>query len=412
MVLSTISSVLMMIVVGRTSAPVDAFLVSRPLSPRRTSSSSSSSCGSTTKRASLEVDSSSSSSEPSPATSRKTLGLLTFDLDDTLYPIDVVIDEANMAFVKAMKRFGYENIQTSDIIEASRRIRKDMAPEEALLLSHSEVRSLAIRKVMEDITFERRLQAMAEDFSCAVEDLSPLVVGPAKEWTKQAVSSSTVDAVGTAWEMERHHASERNLYPEVIDSLKQIKETYPDVLIGAVTDGRANPLLMTFTLMKYFDFCLGWEDDQSGRSNFFNELNNVEGNAELSWIYNAALEKANGMAQAKAIMNGGDVKVVGTDSLWIHVGDDLAFDVGGAASCGAKTILVELDVERYGQTSRLRFDDTNEEKQPTWSTSPKKELDARVMMNAAALKKVDKKIVYLSRLPFAVDEIVDEANEI
>ena len=38
--------------------------------------------------------------------------------------------------------------------------------------------------------------------------------------------------------------------------------------------------------------------------------------------------------------------------LWIHVGDDQAYNVGGSALCGAKTILLDLDVD-YGQMAKV-----------------------------------------------------------
>lgn len=348
---------------------------------------------------------------PSSSTETKPLGLITFDLDDTLYPLKDVIDEANESFAKAMDRFGYEGVEPETIREAAKTIRKELPTSEASLLSFTELRKLAIRRVMEDITFHRKLEAMAEDFSTDVENLSKIVVEPARKWATQAVSPSIVDAALTAWEMGRHHASERNLYPEVIDVLREIKEEHPDVIIGAVTDGKANPLLMTFTLMNYFDFCMSWEDDQGARTNFFKELDSVEGNAELSWIYQAALDKGNVLASTNANMKEVDTKEIGKDSLWIHVGDDLAYDVGGAAQCGAKTVYVELDEDKYKQTARLRFDDTSEESQPSWSTSSKKELDTRVEMNEAAVTLVDKKIRFLTRLPEAVNEIVKEANK-
>ena len=212
--------------------------------------------------------------------------------------------------------------------------------------------------------------------------------------------------------MGRHHASERHLYPEVIDVLREIKQKHPDVIIGAVTDGKANPLLMTFTLMNFFDFCISWEDDQGARTNFFKELDNVEGNAELSWIYKAAVEKYNGLASANAKMMEKEVHEIGKDAIWIHVGDDLAYDVGGSAQCGAKTVYAELDEERYKQTARLRFEDTDEESQPDWATSSKKELDTRRSMNEAALGLVDKKIRFLTRLPEAVDDILEDVNKV
>lgn len=227
----------------------------------------------------------------------------------------------------------------------------------------------------------------------------------ANRWAKGAVSESVVQAVMNAWEMERHHAAERHLYPEIVDVLEQIKQEHPDVIIGAVTDGKANPVLMTFTLAKYFDFCASWEDDQGGRQNFFKELGSVEGKAELKWIYQTALEKYQELASANAALQ----KTVSSDpnKVWIHVGDDLAYDVGGASSCGAKTILVEL-ADKYGQTARHRFDDSRE--QPSWSTTLSDELRARKRMNESAKKYVDAKISFMTRLPEAINDILLEDN--
>lgn len=67
-------------------------------------------------------------------------------------------------------------------------------------------------------------------------------------WSNKAVSSQVIDAVLMAWEMERHHAAERHLYREVIPALKQIREDHPGVVIGAVTDGKANPMVREFLL--------------------------------------------------------------------------------------------------------------------------------------------------------------------
>jgi len=118
-----------------------------------------------------------SSIAPTP---QKTLGLITFDLDDTLFPLKAVIDEANAAFVQAMDRFGYEGINASDIVEVGRKIRQELPPGEAAALSHTDIRNLAIRRVMEEITFHRKLEAMAEDFSTDVENLSKIVIEPAR----------------------------------------------------------------------------------------------------------------------------------------------------------------------------------------------------------------------------------------
>jgi FMN phosphatase YigB (HAD superfamily) len=216
----------------------------------------------------------------------------------------------------------------------------------------------------------------------------------------------------TSWEMERHHAAERYIFDHVIDALKAIKKEHPNVIIGAVTDGRANPLLMTFTLAPYFDFCVSWEDDQGGRQQFFKELDTVDGKSDLRWIYDMARHNyaklkhdQDAIAAAK---NDEEIKPLEwpatyDDLTWIHVGDDLAFDVGGSSSCGAKTILVELP-KSTGQSAPYRFDASI--KQPAWSTTSKKELETRIRMNEAARSLVDIEINTMERLPIAINEIL------
>ena len=224
-------------------------------------------------------------------------------------------------------------------------------------------------------------------------------------WAKQAVSPSVVESIYSAWERERHHSAERHLYPEVITALQEIKEEHPNVIIGAVTDGKANPMLMVFSLAPYFDFCMSWEDDAAGRMEFFKELGNVDGNAGLQWIYKAAYDKYQELAESSSELKNSVVEMDGGEPVWIHIGDDLAYDVGGSASCGAKTILLDLD-EEYGQSAKLRFGENPVI--PSWSTSSAEELANRAAMNKAAEDKVDMRVSMFSMLPDAIDEILKE----
>ncbi len=211
--------------------------------------------------------------------------------------------------------------------------------------------------------------------------------------------------------MERHHAAERHLYPEVMDMLDQIKEEHPNVVIGAVTDGRANPLFMTFTLAKHFNFCVNWEDDQAGRKKFFTDLGNVEKDADLRWIYSATKDQGMELVETGANLRGDEYPDPDIEYVWIHVGDDLALDVGGAATCGAKTILAELADKQYHQTARHRFDNIEEEdkdKVAKWSITPKQELVRRQKMNKAAEDLVDKKVAFLSHVPEAINNILED----
>lgn len=348
----------------------------------------------------------------------KSLGLLTFDLDDTLYPIAQIVTDANAAFVTAMERFGFEGVDAFDIVNTGKEVREELHavdPEKAAGLTHTEIREMAIRREMERIILARKLQECADDWATSVDSLSPIVRKPAEQWAKGAVSESVIQQVLTAWEMERHHSAERHIFPGVIDALKTIKEEHPDVIIGAVTDGKANPQLMTFTLAPYFDFCMSWEDEQGSRQKFFRDLNDVETTPELTWIYDAArhkyaiLKEAQcGINAAKAPSKNDDIppKVWPEsydDLVWIHVGDDLAFDVGGSATCGASTILVELP-KSLGQTAPFRFDTSIE--QPSWSTTSKAELEGRIRMNEAAREMVNIEINTLERLPIAINQIL------
>lgn len=340
-------------------------------------------------------------SSSSSGVKQGTLGLLTFDLDDSIYPIDPVLKDANNVFVEMMKNYGYV-IDPNDIVETGKRIRES-AGENGVAMSHTDVRIEAIRSEMERNMLDKKLAECAEDWATEVESLTAPLKESAKKWAKSAVSESVVESIYSAWERERHHSAERHLYPEIITALQNIREQHPNVVIGAVTDGKANPMLMVFSLAPYFDFCMSWEDDAAGRVRFFQELGNVDGTADLQWIYKAAVEKGKEIADAKKELMK-DIDMDDAPPVWIHVGDDLAYDVGGSASCGAKTILLDLD-EEYQQTAKLRFPPYNNI--PAWNTAPNEEIAHRTAMNNEAESMVDKRISRLSLLPDAIAEILN-----
>lgn len=200
--------------------------------------------------------------------------------------------------------------------------------------------------------------------------------------------------------MERHHAAERHLFPEAISTIKQIQEEHPNVIIGAVTDGCANPMLMVFSLMPLFDFTVSWEDDIDVGT--FEELSDVDKSDGLGWIYRLAVAKAKEMSKlSKEIKNRKEEDDEEIEWCWIHVGDDLAYDVGGAATTGAKTVLVEL-AEDYGQTARLRM----EGKRPAWSTETEAQLANHRAMSMNAMDKVDGRVTNLSQLPELINELL------
>ena len=141
----------------------------------------------TTKKSS---SSSSNSSNSHSKSTTATLGLLTFDLDDTIYPLAPVIQEANAAFAKAMERYGFPNIQSDDITKRSVQIRNEIAETDlqlAATLSHTEIRKLAIRKEMEFVMFHRKLNECANDWATNVESLGPAVVTSARKYVNDSL---------------------------------------------------------------------------------------------------------------------------------------------------------------------------------------------------------------------------------
>ena len=109
---------------------------------------------------------------------KATLGLLTFDLDDTLYPVSPVFTDANIAFANAMHSFGFDGIQPNDIAETGRAVREEMAaenPEMAAALSFTETRMKAIRRQMEGVRLLRSLEDVAKEWATPVSGLSPVV---------------------------------------------------------------------------------------------------------------------------------------------------------------------------------------------------------------------------------------------
>ncbi len=82
-----------------------------------------------------------------------------------------------------MNKFGFGDIEPSQIVQTGKKIREEMAQDDAeaaACLTHTEIRRLAIREEMEKIVYQRKLEACAEDWATQVSSLSPLVVQNAK----------------------------------------------------------------------------------------------------------------------------------------------------------------------------------------------------------------------------------------
>lgn len=88
--------------------------------------------------------------------------------------------------MKTMAQYGFEGLERDQIIQTQKLIREEIAdkegPEAAAVLTHKQVRQLAIRREMENVIQARKIQACADDWDTNVEDLADVVVNSAKRY--------------------------------------------------------------------------------------------------------------------------------------------------------------------------------------------------------------------------------------
>ncbi|KAL9185359.1 hypothetical protein ACHAXT_003136 [Thalassiosira profunda] len=273
---------------------------------------------------------------------RNELHLLTFDLDDTIFPIGPVVADANVAQLQTLVRFGYEEASNDEIVAASKQIRTELRAA-GDVITYTDLRKQSIRREIERVTGD------------------------------DTVHESVAEAVFDAWLSERHASADRNLFPHASASLQIIREQHPNVVIGAITNGRGNPLCMP-SMQQFFDFCVSGEDED-----VFPKRKPDEG------IYQAALSKYNELQTAP-----GDASFN-----WLHVGDDLANDVGASACCGAKSIWITVDEDEPCET-------------PSWSTATQEEMQKRAVLDTNAKEHVSAKICSLEELPDAILHVLEQ----
>ena len=160
------------------------------------------------------------------------LHLLTFDLDDTIFPIGPVVADANVAQLQTLIKFGYTHAKNEAIIAASKQIRTELR-EAGDAITYTDLRKQSIRREIERLT---------------------------ESHVSNRVHDSVIESVFDAWLSERHASADRNLFPFASQSLERIKEKHPDAVIAAITNGRGNPLDMP-NIADYFDFCISGEDE-------------------------------------------------------------------------------------------------------------------------------------------------------
>jgi FMN phosphatase YigB (HAD superfamily) len=265
-----------------------------------------------------------------------TLGFLSFDLDDTLFPINEVVDDANNVMVQRMQELGITTT-TPEFLGTTRAIRRQLDQP----VTYSTLRKLAISQEVNKHTSGN-------------EDIS------------SEKHSAIVEECFDAWLEERHAAAERYLFSEAIKSLSVLKENYPNACIAAITNGRGDPLFMPNTLEPFFDFCVSGEDDGVFPSR-----------KPHAGIYEESLRRYNALYPHHQDGN--------VHRIWCHVGDCLANDVGASADVGAYAVWLYAHEESVEVvTSQLASEDNTSK----WSTATRDEKEKRAQLASEGREKV------------------------
>lgn len=289
---------------------------------------------------------------PSQSSSSRRLGLLSFDLDDTLFRTGPVVKEANVAMLKRMAEFDCPTDE-SDFLRTTRMIRQGLEDP----ITYTELRKRAIRAEMERDANGKRAPP----------------------------SDTIVDECFAVWLEERNAAAARHLLPDTVESLHKIRNMFPDACIGAITNGRGDPIQID-PLRPYFDFCVSGEDHD-----VFPQRKPQPGIYDKAFsVYNESHQQSNEAC------------------LWIHVGDCLANDVGASAACGALAVWYAPE-EDNEDTAAARLSGIPG-KQPAWSTALAKDLVERTRLAEKAQAEVSARIQSLSELPSAIERLLQAST--
>jgi len=284
--------------------------------------------------------------------------LMTFDLDDTLFPIQEVVDAANDAQIKAMQSFGYKESNMEQCMVQTRAIRQSLTGS----ITYTDLRKGAIRAELKQLS-------------------------SSKNYGNSVDLEQQVEQCFEAWLQARHDASEHYLFPQALPALQSLQDTFSsthNLCIAAITNGRGNPLGMTNTLAPYFDFCVSGEDDDV-----------FPHRKPHSEIYMAALKRWQALPSQKEQKQDKDDDDLIRPDIWIHIGDCLANDVGASNDVGAHAIWV-------APVESSEADGT----QPSWSTATEKDRQERAMLMEAARSKMSGQITCLSQLNSVVQSIL------
>ena len=201
--------------------------------------------------------------------------IITFDLDDTLWPIRPVIERAETKTYRWLT----EN-----------------APQITDQFSQSDMLAFKLALMRKDSSLRHRISDMRRNGYRELALASGYTLGEASELAAQAFE--------TFIELRQ----QVNCFAGVEAMLEELAKNY---MLGALTNGNAN--LKKIPIGRHFDFSISAESVNASKPD--------------QKIFNAALEQA-------SLFNGSMVQ----PNEVVHVGDDLHTDVGGAMQAGFYTV--------------------------------------------------------------------------
>jgi|TARA_B110000977_G_scaffold168454_1_gene217676 FMN phosphatase YigB (HAD superfamily) len=231
--------------------------------------------------------------------------VITFDLDDTLWPTGPVVTAANQAFVSYCQARIPGFPDCDGVNEYMKRVRQERMDEALAKRTKHYPLSFASLRIAAGY-------AAAIDQGCPPHDAIAVVAR----------------GYHIAWIPARGKAAQAHLFPGVHECFKALRQNYPDAVIGSITNGLGSAA--GAGLGKYFDFEISADaalDEEIGLHDEF---------ARKPGLY--AYEQS--VRRIREIK--GDALLTINHEKWIHVGDDVVNDCQFAKSFGAKTVLIAV----------------------------------------------------------------------
>ncbi|GMH82235.1 hypothetical protein TrVE_jg11815 [Triparma verrucosa] len=311
-------------------------------------------------------------SAPTPSFLPVPIKLLTFDLDDTIWSTSPTITAANVAC---------QSFVDSELGDSSKPIWEIMKS----LFKSSPTDYYKVRDDDETSGLKREPVYLTKLRSDAITKLhaSSLTSSPPSSSSSSSSPSpsppppESVEFASKAfkvWTDTRHTSIESHLASDVVETLTRLRQKYPDLLIGGITNGNGSPLSVK-SLSGLFDFNISAEDVGYGKP--FQDIYLQAHTIAMSLNPNVPSE---------------------IGPWWVHVGDDMIKDIVASKGLEIRTIYTTEFKENDGRDEAVGVHVTESSK-PNSRTTSKPETESDYLMQKIQSDFVDAHIASFNELP-------------